>query len=121
MDPVWHCHMIWALQLAFQSELRPHTPHAKLNGFRFRFCAEFGEHENHLNILVNNAGTTWGQPFAKMPAKAFDRVFSLNVTSMFAMTQALTPLLDKGSSSDDPARIINIGSVAGMSHSILQY
>ncbi len=69
--------------------------------------------ETKLDILVNNSGTTFGAPFDKYPDVAFDRVFRLNVTAPFALTQAFMPLLRSAARPDDPARIINIGSIAG--------
>ncbi|MFJ8133289.1 SDR family oxidoreductase [Streptomyces hydrogenans] len=67
-----------------------------------------------LHILVNNAGATWGAPFADFPPSAWDKVLSLNLKAPFVLTQMLRPLLEKASSSDDPARIINIGSIEGL-------
>lgn len=66
-----------------------------------------------LHILMNNAGTTWGAPLEEFPYKGFDRVFSVNVTGMFALTQRLLPLLRQAAHAEDPARIVNVGSVMG--------
>ncbi|WP_339486057.1 SDR family oxidoreductase [Pseudomonas sp. EL_65y_Pfl2_R95] len=68
-----------------------------------------------LDILVNNAGTTWGAPLESYPAKGWEKVMQLNVTSVFSCIQQLLPLLRKAGSSANPARVINIGSVAGIS------
>ncbi|MGX5220202.1 SDR family oxidoreductase [Pseudomonas segetis] len=68
-----------------------------------------------LDILVNNAGTTWGAPLESYPAKGWEKVMQLNVTSVFNCIQQLLPLLRKAGNSANPARIINIGSVAGIS------
>ncbi|SNS14342.1 SDR family oxidoreductase [Pseudomonas segetis] len=68
-----------------------------------------------LDILVNNAGTTWGAPLESYPAKGWEKVMQLNVTSVFSCIQQLLPLLRKAGNSANPARIINIGSVAGIS------
>jgi NAD(P)-dependent dehydrogenase (short-subunit alcohol dehydrogenase family) len=67
-----------------------------------------------LDILVNNAGATWGEPLDSFPAAAWDRVLDLNVKSPFWMVQELLPALRKAGSHDDPARIINIGSIDGI-------
>ncbi|NQD94514.1 SDR family oxidoreductase [Pseudomonas sp. CrR25] len=69
---------------------------------------------DQLHILVNNAGTTWGAPLESYPAKGWEKVMQLNVTSVFGCIQQLLPLLRKAGSADNPARIINIGSVAGI-------
>lgn len=67
-----------------------------------------------LDILVNNAGTTWGAPLENYPAKGWEKVMQLNVTAVFSVTQQLLPLLRQAGTADNPARIINIGSVAGI-------
>ncbi|MFZ3152760.1 SDR family oxidoreductase [Pseudomonas sp.] len=67
-----------------------------------------------LDILVNNAGTTWGAPLESYPAKGWEKVMQLNVTSVFSCIQQLLPLLRKAGSAANPARVINIGSVAGI-------
>ncbi len=69
---------------------------------------------DQLDILVNNAGTTWGAPLETYPVKGFEKVMQLNVTSVFLCIQKLLPLLRKAGNSDNPARVINIGSVAGI-------
>ncbi|MDO9320011.1 MAG: SDR family oxidoreductase [Pseudomonas sp.] len=70
---------------------------------------------DQLDILVNNAGTTWGAPLESYPVKGWEKVMQLNVTSVFSCIQQLLPLLRKAGSSQSPARVINIGSVAGIS------
>ena len=67
-----------------------------------------------LDILVNNAGATWGEPRESFPATAWDRVLDLNLKSPFWMVQELLPALRKAGTADDPARIINIGSIDGI-------
>jgi len=64
-----------------------------------------------LHILVNNAGATWGEPLETFPTAAWDKVLDLNVKSPFWMVQELVPALKKAGTQDDPARIINIGSI----------
>lgn len=66
-----------------------------------------------LDILVNNAGITWGSPLGEFPHKAWEKVFSVNVAGLFHLTQQLLPMLDASGSQEDPARVINIGSVTG--------
>jgi NAD(P)-dependent dehydrogenase (short-subunit alcohol dehydrogenase family) len=70
--------------------------------------------EDRLHILVNNAGTSWGAPYEKYPDAAFEKVLGLNVTAPFALTRDLTPLLERGATADAPARVVNVGSVAGL-------
>ncbi|MEM7546003.1 MAG: SDR family oxidoreductase [Pseudomonadota bacterium] len=74
---------------------------------------EVAARTDKLHILMNNAGTTWGAPYPEFPFKAWDKVMSVNVAGLFAMTQRLTPMLAAGASVEDPARVINVGSVMG--------
>ena len=79
-----------------------------------RLAADVLSHTDSLDILVNNAGATWGEPLETFPAAAWDRVLDLNVKSPFWMVQELLPALRKAGTQDDPARIINIGSIDGI-------
>ncbi|MFC3050870.1 SDR family oxidoreductase [Kordiimonas pumila] len=76
-------------------------------------AAALKEHEDHLNILVNNSGMAWGAPFEEFPRQKWDEVLTLNVTAMADLTRLLLPLLKKAGSAEDPARVINLGSIAG--------
>jgi NAD(P)-dependent dehydrogenase (short-subunit alcohol dehydrogenase family) len=67
-----------------------------------------------LDVLVNNAGATWGAPLAEYPDSAFDKLWAINVKAVFALTVRLLPLLRAAASPDDPARVINIGSIDGI-------
>jgi NAD(P)-dependent dehydrogenase (short-subunit alcohol dehydrogenase family) len=67
-----------------------------------------------LHILVNNAGATWGTPLAEFTEDAWDKVMNTNVKGPFFLTKACLPLLEKAASDDDPARIVNIGSIDGL-------
>jgi NAD(P)-dependent dehydrogenase (short-subunit alcohol dehydrogenase family) len=75
---------------------------------------EIAAREPALHILVNNAGATWGAPLADFPADAWDKVLDLNVKAPFFLTRALLPLLEAAATPDDPARVINIGSIDGI-------
>ena len=66
-----------------------------------------------LHILMNNAGRTWGIPFGIFPYDAWEKVMALNVTGMFHLTQGLTEMLADAGTADDPARVVNVGSVMG--------
>jgi NAD(P)-dependent dehydrogenase (short-subunit alcohol dehydrogenase family) len=67
-----------------------------------------------LNILVNNAGASWGAPYETYPESAFEKLFALNVSAAFFLTRDLTPLLQQTAVPADPARVINIGSMDGL-------
>jgi NAD(P)-dependent dehydrogenase (short-subunit alcohol dehydrogenase family) len=79
-----------------------------------RLAAEVGSHEQSLSILVNNAGATWGAPLEEFPAAAWDKVVDLNLKSPFFLTRAFLPLLEAAGTHDDPARVINVGSIDGL-------
>jgi NAD(P)-dependent dehydrogenase (short-subunit alcohol dehydrogenase family) len=79
-----------------------------------RLCAELSGLEDKLHILVNNAGANWGAPLAEFPAAAFDKVMNLNVKSPFLLVQGLVERLAAAATPEDPARIINIGSIDGI-------
>ena len=75
---------------------------------------EIGRREDKLHILVNNAGANWGAPMAEYPDDAFDKVMALNLKGPFHLTRFMAPLLAKAGTADDPARVINIGSIDGL-------
>lgn len=75
---------------------------------------EVASREEHLDVLVNNAGATWGAPMADYDEAAFERVLALNVKGVFHLTKFLRPLLEAAASADAPARVINIGSIDGL-------
>ncbi len=85
-----------------------------------RLAEELGARESELHILVNNAGANWGAPYAEYPDTAWDKVLALNVKAVFHLTRALTPQLERASRPGDPARVINVGSVDGISVPLLE-
>lgn len=85
------------------------------NEGRQALCDALAAAEPRLHILVNNAGAAWGETYEAYPESAFDKLMSVNVTAVFALTRALTPLLEAAAvPGDDPARVINIGSMDGL-------
>ncbi|OMJ11384.1 Rhamnolipids biosynthesis 3-oxoacyl-[acyl-carrier-protein] reductase [Smittium culicis] len=68
-----------------------------------------------VDVLVNNAGANWASPIDSYPVNGFNKVMNLNLTNIFFLSQKMLPLLLKKASHDDPSRIINIGSVDGIS------
>lgn len=67
-----------------------------------------------LDVLVNNAGTTWGAPLKAFPRAGWEKVMATNLTGVFMLTAALLPALRRAATGQDPARVINIGSVDGL-------
>lgn len=76
-------------------------------------AAALTDREEAVHALFNNAGANWGAPFDEFPESGFDRVFDVNVKGVFLLTRALVPLLTAAASDDDPARVVNTGSVDG--------
>jgi NAD(P)-dependent dehydrogenase (short-subunit alcohol dehydrogenase family) len=74
------------------------------------------EREPEVHVLVNNAGASWGAPLEEYPVEGFDKVMDLNVRGVFLLTQALAPQLRAAASAEDPARVINVGSIDGGFH-----
>ena len=76
--------------------------------------AELKGLESRVDILVNNAGGSWGAELDAFPELGWDKVMDTNVKGVFFLTQRLLPLLEAAASSEDPARVINIGSIDGI-------
>ncbi|MCM8735619.1 SDR family oxidoreductase [Azospirillum sp. A1-3] len=71
-------------------------------------AVEFG---GKLDIVVNNAGWTHrNKPLLEVTGEEFDRVFNVNVRSVFLMTQAAVPVMKE----QGGGVILNIGSTAGI-------
>ena len=77
-----------------------------------RIATTLSEREPALHILVNNAGTSWGQPIEDYTEAGWDRVMDLNLKTPFFLAQRLLPLLRAAGTDEDYARIINLSSVA---------
>lgn len=78
-------------------------------------AAEIKKRESRLDILVNNAGASWGASLEEFPEVGWDKVMDINVKGVFFLTQKLLPLLEAGATSEDPSRVINVGSIDGLS------
>lgn len=69
------------------------------------------QHFGTPDIVVNNAGTTHrNQPMLDVDEATFDRVFNVNVKSIYHVTRAVLPLMRAAKQGS----IINIGSTAGI-------
>ena len=72
-----------------------------------KVIAQYGK----IDILVNNAGISWGAPAEDHPIEAWEKVTTVNLTSVFILTQHVAKR------SMIPARwgrVVNIASVAGI-------
>ncbi|KAH9861020.1 hypothetical protein IAQ61_010756 [Plenodomus lingam] len=68
--------------------------------------------EDKLDILVCNAGASWGGPFEPTPDWSSQKVLDLNVRGVFNLARLFTPLLERAGTRTDPARIIIVSSTA---------
>ncbi len=64
-----------------------------------------------IDILINNAGATWGAATEDHPLEAWDKVMNLNIRSIFLFSKAVgkASMLPRKS-----GRIINVASIAGL-------
>ncbi|KAL5332332.1 hypothetical protein BJX70DRAFT_404704 [Aspergillus crustosus] len=71
--------------------------------------------EPKLDILIANAGATWGGPFESSPDWASQKVVDLNVRGVFNLVRLFVPLLQTAGTHSSPSRIVIVSSVAGSS------
>lgn len=83
------------------------TQRAAIDALVAQTVKKFGR----IDIVVNNAGWTHkNRPMLEVDEASFDRVYDINVKSIFHMAHAVVPLLRK----QGGGVILNIGSVAGI-------
>ena len=70
-------------------------------------------HSAKLDILIANAGATWGGPFEPTPDWSSQKILDVNVRGVFNLIRLFTPLLAAAGSHEDPSRVIIMSSVAG--------
>ena len=64
---------------------------------------------NQIDVLVNNAGLTWGAPAESMPLERWRQVIETNITGTFLMSQYVgRHMLERGKGA-----IVNVASIAG--------
>jgi len=66
----------------------------------------------HVDILINNAGALVAKPFTEISAEELERIYRVNVLSVFKLTQELIPKFSNN------AHIVNISSVGGVQGSV---
>ena len=86
---------------------------SRLDGIE-SLVSRISKRESSLDILVNNAGASWGASLDEFPELGWDKVMDTNVKGIFFMIQKCLPLLRASATAEDPARIINIGSIDGI-------
>jgi len=67
-----------------------------------------------VDILINNAGVTWGERPEDMPVDKWQKVVDVNLTGAFLCSQAAGREMLKR----EYGRIINIASIAGLNSSV---
>lgn len=78
-----------------------------------RLVKEVKKHESKLDILVANAGATWGGPFEPTPDWSSQKILDLNVRGVFNLARLFMHMLEASGTRADPSRIIVVSSVAG--------
>ena len=76
-----------------------------------RLAKEAVQRLGHVDILINNAGASWGAPAEDHPLEAWDKVMNLNVRGYFILSQRIAKKSMIGRKS---GRIINLASIAGL-------
>jgi len=66
------------------------------------------QHMNHIDVLINNAGTLVNKPFEQISADEISRVFTVNYMAPSLLIKNLLPLLKAGQ-----AHVVNITSMGG--------
>jgi NAD(P)-dependent dehydrogenase (short-subunit alcohol dehydrogenase family) len=64
-----------------------------------------------VDILINNAGASWGSPAEKHPLSAWDKVMNVNIRGYFILSQEVANL---SMIPNQRGRIVNISSIAGL-------
>jgi NAD(P)-dependent dehydrogenase (short-subunit alcohol dehydrogenase family) len=68
------------------------------------------EKNSKIDVLVNNAGLTWGAPAETMPFERWRQVIDANITGTFLMSQAVgRSMLER-----KKGAIVNVASIAGL-------
>ncbi|CAN9127617.1 unnamed protein product [Alternaria alternata] len=78
-----------------------------------RLVKKVQETDNKLDILVCNAGATWGGPFDPTPDWSSKKVLDLNVRGVFNLARLFAPLLERAGTRQSPSRILIVSSTAG--------
>ncbi len=106
-------------------ELEKAQAHLKARGIEVDwFAADSGKEDSiasladaaleklgHVDILINNAGASWGASAEDYPLEAWDKVFNLNMRGLFLLTQQIAK---RSMIPRKHGRIINIASLAGL-------
>lgn len=75
---------------------------------------ETKKHVDKVDILIANAGATWGAPIGEHPIPAMHKVLSLNIIGVFNCIQLFKPDLEAAGTPEDPARVIIMSSIVSL-------
>ncbi|KAI3406356.1 hypothetical protein KGF56_000837 [Candida oxycetoniae] len=78
------------------------------------FYNEVAKKVDKVDILVANAGATWGAPLEEHDVKFVKKVVNLNFVAVYHTIKLFTPFLEKAASQEDPSRIIIMSSIASL-------
>ena len=85
-----------------------------------KFADAFGAKFDRLDVLVNNSGTNWSESVDTYSMKGWDKVYALNVKSVFHVTQKMLPFLEKAAEiSNAHSSVINISSIDSLQVTLL--
>lgn len=79
-----------------------------------QLAAELARREPQLHVLVNNAGANEKGTLQTARIDEWDHVMNVNLRAGFFLVQQLLPQLRAAATAQDPARIINVGSIGGL-------
>jgi len=80
--------------------------------FNTQLMPSINKYFQQVDVLVNNAGALVAKPFVEINAEELQRIYSVNVLSVFKLTQILMPKFS------DSAHILNVSSVGGVQGSV---
>jgi NAD(P)-dependent dehydrogenase (short-subunit alcohol dehydrogenase family) len=74
-----------------------------------RFVAELDAKAPPIDILVSNAGVTWGAPVLEHPMEAWDKVYNVNVRGLWQLSQQVARRMKE----QGGGVMINVTSIGG--------
>ncbi len=103
-EAVVHLNKLGYSAVAFATDM---SDPAQIHGLVDKALAHLG----HVDILINNAGATWGAPAEDHPLEAWDKVMNLNVRGIFLLSQEIAK---RSMIPRKYGRIVNVASIAGL-------
>ena len=87
------------------------TSRAELGALLERVIARYGR----VDVLINGAGANSATPFLDIPEEEWDRIFAVNVKSVFLACQVFGKYFtERATATGETASIINLGSASGL-------